>query len=81
MGRIQRLREGKKKPLMVIFEDWMNPPAKGLCKSIRSELRRWAYPFTTNKPLNVRIPFPADALRRYREVEADLKEEEKEDAD
>jgi superfamily II DNA or RNA helicase len=56
MGRIQRFREGKKQPVMVVFEDWMAQPLKNLCSKIRTSLRRWGYSFSILKPLQTPVP-------------------------
>jgi superfamily II DNA or RNA helicase len=81
MGRIQRPREGKKKPLMVIFEDWMNPPLKNLCKALRTELRKWKYPFSNVKPVPLMPPLPSDVSERYEQMATTLREKEEADGD
>jgi superfamily II DNA or RNA helicase len=65
MGRIQRLCEGKKKPLMVYFEDWMATPIKKLCSAVKTELRKWGYNFSVLKPNNLPTELPPEADAAY----------------
>lgn len=65
MGRAQRRREGKKKAMFVVFEDWLCPPLKKLCQGLKSTLRRWSYPFTTMKPNNLPTDFPPEVVEAY----------------
>jgi superfamily II DNA or RNA helicase len=65
MGRIQRIRDGKAKPLMVTFEEWLMPPTKKLCGAVKTELKKWGFPFTTLKPNNLPVDLPADIQALY----------------
>jgi superfamily II DNA or RNA helicase len=47
VGRIQRPYEGKKKPLVTLFEDVRMGPCKGLCNKLKGKLRRKGYGYTT----------------------------------
>lgn len=68
MGRIQRMKEGKKRPVMAIFEDWLAPPIKNLCHALKAELRVWVYGFHTAKPDNRPRDLPPDVKERYDRV-------------
>lgn len=73
MGRIQRSREGKKQPVMVVFEDWTSPPLRKLCAAIRATLRGWGFQFSSFKPKDMPVPdtFPPDVQAIYdQELEA-----------
>lgn len=54
MGRIQRIFAGKKTPVMVIFEDHLTNPLRGLCHKLRSNLKAWGFEIETHPP----HPFP-----------------------
>lgn len=45
MGRIQRSREGKKTPVVVIFDDVAVPPFHALCRKLMRTLKEWKMPF------------------------------------
>ena len=47
VGRIQRPFEGKKKPLVVLFEDVQIPPCRAMYMKLRGKMRRRGYEFTT----------------------------------
>lgn len=80
MGRIQRVRPGKKKPVFVVFEDWLCPPVKNLCHALKTELRKWKYTFDVTKPNNLPTTLPADVKERYdRAVEAERDADDGED--
>ena len=64
-GRIQRKRAGKKSPIMVVFEDWMNPPLKRLCQSLKSSLKSWRYPFETVRPEQLSQDLPVEVKAAY----------------
>lgn len=83
MGRIQRFREGKKHPAMIVFEDWMAPPLKRLCGSIRTSLRHWGFEFEVFKPAAFEVPpgLPPDVQAIYDAEFAALKEEEDDSED
>ena len=78
-GRIQRPLPGKKKPLVVIFEDWLAPPLKKLCQSLKHELKLWKYPFNTVKPNDVPQQLPPELSEIYRTAMQALAKEEEED--
>lgn len=79
IGRVQRPREGKKKPVVVIFEDWLAPPVKNLCKAVKAELKKWSYPFTTMKPNNLPPQLPPEVQAIYDAKLRELTEEDVED--
>lgn len=78
MGRIQRFREGKKSPVMVVFEDWTSKPLRRLCSSIKGTLRQWGFKFDVFKPLEMPVPdsLPPDVQARYDAAYALIKAEE-----
>lgn len=65
MGRIQRQCAGKKEPVMTVFEDWMIPPFKQMCGSIKRSLKEWHYAFESLKPLQVPTALPVDVRLAY----------------
>lgn len=67
MGRIQRQREGKKNPFMVVFEDHAIKTLKGLCSATKSNLRNWGYKLNIMKPsaIPVHANLPADVQVAY----------------
>lgn len=83
MGRIQRFREGKKKPVMIVFDDWRCPTLHRLCTSIRSTLRHWGFQFLQLKPTQTPTPaeLPEDVQNRYTTQLALLTEETDENDD
>lgn len=69
MGRIQRRREGKKQPIMVVFEEWLTTPLKKLTMRLKSNLREWGYEFQTLKPSEIHNRLPEHEQQLYdREV-------------
>lgn len=64
-GRIQRIKPGKKKPIMVVFEDWQNAPLKRLCQSLKSSLKSWRYPFETVRPEKLPQDLPVEVKTAY----------------
>jgi superfamily II DNA or RNA helicase len=83
MGRIQRSREGKKQPVMVVFEDWTSKPLRRLCSAIKGTLRQWGFKFEVFKPIHVPVPdyLPPKAQALYDKVNAEIKAEEDESED
>jgi superfamily II DNA or RNA helicase len=79
MGRIQRRKEGKKTPVMTVFEDAHVPPLKRLCQSVKHSLKEWKYEFETIVPNNLPRTLPSDAEREYDRVFAELKQDEVDD--
>lgn len=73
-GRIQREKEGKKDPVVTIFEDWLAPPLKTLCTSLKSTLREWHFDFEVVKPLKVPTSLPAEVQAAYDEAFRSLPE-------
>jgi superfamily II DNA or RNA helicase len=65
MGRIQRAKAGKKQPVMVVFEDWMAPPLRHLCRKLKSNLKEWGYSFETFKPLQAPLKLPTEVQAAY----------------
>ena len=65
MGRIQRKKAGKRNPIVTVFEDWLAPPLKNLCSSIKSTLREWKYQFEVVKPLRVPTSLPPEVQAEY----------------
>ena len=47
VGRAQRRFEGKKQPVVVLFEDYHMPPAQGLLKKLKKNLKKHKHKFTT----------------------------------
>ena len=64
MGRIQRRRENKKTPVMIVFEDWLAPPLRKLCQRVKGSLREWGFPFDTLRPEPTE-PLPSKQQRLY----------------
>jgi hypothetical protein len=81
LGRIQRICAGKAKPMAVMFEDWLTAPFKRLCHGIKSELRRWRYPFNTLKPNNLPRQLPPEVQALYDAKLAELTEEDEDNVD
>lgn len=85
MGRIQRFKEGKKTPVMMVFEDYLIPPLRKLCQSIKHTLKEWSFTFETVVQTQLPREFPAEADKAYQEVfdkllqEAAAQEEKDED--
>lgn len=73
MGRIQRFREGKKQPAMIIFEDWMAPPLKKLCANVRGTLKQRGFQFSIIKPNELQIPtyLPKEVADEYQAAMAE----------
>lgn len=72
MGRIQRKREGKKQPVMVVFEDWTTPTLQKLCAGLKSSLRKLGYAFDTYKPTNCPEDFPENLRQAYTDTQEAL---------
>ncbi len=64
MGRIQRQRAGKSRPVMVFFEDVLIDPLKRMCMGLKLTLREWALDFTTLHPQHF-SDLPADLQLKY----------------
>ena len=65
MGRIQRILAGKKDPLYVVFEDWLNAPLKRIVQSLKHDLKKWGFKYNVVKPNNMPREFPPDIERLY----------------
>jgi len=65
MGRIQRIRPGKKEPVMVVFDDYLVPPLRRLTGSIKGSLKEWHYKFEVLKPLQVPTTLPPELQAAY----------------
>jgi superfamily II DNA or RNA helicase len=76
MGRIQRHRAGKLTPVMVVFEDWLAPPLRKLCQSVKSSLREWAFDFETIRPDQLPLELPANIQSKYDSALAKIEGEE-----
>jgi superfamily II DNA or RNA helicase len=81
MGRIQRRKEGKKTPVMVIFEDWMIPTLKKMCSMVRSIFKEWHFAFETLKPTQVPQTLPEDVRALYDAAMANLPKEKDDEGD
>jgi superfamily II DNA or RNA helicase len=68
MGRTQRKREGKRMPIVTMFEDWLAPPLKTLCQALKSTLREWKYHFDVVKPLKLPEALPPEVQAAYDQV-------------
>lgn len=66
MGRIQRASPDKKKPLMIVFDDWSVLTLRKLVMRIKFQLRKWKYPTVTRPPGGV-IPEISDKalMKKY----------------
>src|SRR5690606_828948 len=62
MGRIQRAYEGKKTPVMTVFEDYEVPPLKRLCVKLRSNLFSWGFKVETHAPTQFSPYFPTQEM-------------------
>lgn len=76
MGRVQRRREGKKSPVVVVFEDWNIRALRGLCQSIRHSLKEWKYKFETVVPEKLPKELPIELQRIYDETLSALEPDE-----
>lgn len=65
MGRIQRVRPGKKEPVMVVFDDYLIPAFRRMCGSIKGSLKGWHYKFESLKPLQVPKELPPEIQAAY----------------
>lgn len=65
MGRIQRRKEGKKTPVMVVFEDWQTVMLRKLCLQLRANLRDWGYSFETFRPASFPLALPPEVQHEY----------------
>jgi hypothetical protein len=72
MGRIQRVKAGKKSPVMTIFEDWMCSPLKVRCLKLKSTLRKWKIHYDTLRPEHVPTQLPADVKEAYDRAYSEL---------
>lgn len=45
IGRVQRSLPGKRQPVVVVFEDWLVPVLKNLCRRLKSTFRQWKFNF------------------------------------
>jgi superfamily II DNA or RNA helicase len=71
MGRIQRAYAGKADPVMTVFDDFLLPPVKNLCKNLKSTLKKWGMHFETIAPRNLPSALPAEVQASYdRELQA-----------
>lgn len=80
MGRIQRARPGKKTPVMIVFEDWMAPPLRQLCRNLKSSLREWGYTFDMLKPQDLPTHLPTKVQAAYDNEFAKLPERGEEES-
>jgi superfamily II DNA or RNA helicase len=74
MGRIQRAYEGKGQPIMVVFEDHLTGPLKGLCTKLRSNLYGWGFKVETHAPAQFPTTFPPEVSDGYAAAFAELPE-------
>lgn len=72
MGRIQRRRDGKKTPVMVVFEDNLTPPLRNLCGALKKNLREWGFKFDVIKPRDFPAVFPEEQKHGYNSACQDL---------
>lgn len=80
MGRIQRQRPGKSRPVMVFFEDTLIVPLKQMCTRLKLTLREWALDFTILNPQRF-ADIPDELRRGYESVLTELTGEEEDDGD
>jgi superfamily II DNA or RNA helicase len=74
MGRIQRFLLGKKTPVMTVFEDWMAPPLRQLCRNLKGSLKEWGYDYDTIKPLKLETTLPPEVQAAYDKAFGELPE-------
>lgn len=65
MGRIQRAKEGKKTPVMTVFEDALVDPLKGLCRKLRQNLKEWGFVMETLQPQPYPRTLPVEVHYTY----------------
>lgn len=71
MGRIQRFKEGKRRPIMVIFEDTANQPLRRMCLGMKHTLKTWGFAFDIQQP--ARVPeLPQEVRAAYDRAFAEL---------
>jgi superfamily II DNA or RNA helicase len=71
MGRIQRYLEGKKHPVMVVFEDSFVGPLRTLCNKLKKTLREWKFKYSILHPIQTPAGLPPKVMKSY---ELQLKE-------
>jgi len=72
MGRIQRAHPDKMTPLMVVFEDYLTPPLRKLCHSLRSNLKLWGFVLQTFPPTSYPKFLPQEIHNVYAGAYASL---------
>jgi superfamily II DNA or RNA helicase len=78
MGRIQRQREGKKSPVMVVFDDWQVMSLRNLCNKLKSRLKEWSFSFENLPPVPYPTNLPTEVQQAYDAINAKLDAEESE---
>jgi len=51
--------------VMVVFEDWMAPPLRQLCRNLKSSLKEWGYMHETLKPQKLPTQLPPEVQKAY----------------
>lgn len=74
MGRIQRAHPDKMSPVMVVFEDYLTPPLKGLCQTLRNNLHAWGLQVTTFPPQQYPVALSQELHNVYAGTFAELPE-------
>ncbi len=84
IGRVQRFREGKRQPVVVIFEDFNISPMRGMCTTLKGIFKSWKFPFEVLSPARFERDFPTDVRTAYELTLAELnavKDESEEEDD
>lgn len=80
MGRIQRMRTGKKTPVMNVFDDWNTPSIRRMVAKLRSSLKEWGYEYENLKPdASYPMDFPPDIKELYDRAFTELPERTREE--
>lgn len=82
MGRILRIKPGKPKPVMVVFDDWLIPPLHRLSNKLKTTLHEWGYKTIETRPEKLPQDLPEGLDKSYTEMFSQLPERgESEDDD
>jgi superfamily II DNA or RNA helicase len=77
MGRIQRSHPTKLPPVMVVFEDVLVNPLKGLCRKLRQNLKEWGFTVETVPPQPYPRSFTPEVHWAYEQERIELAELER----
>lgn len=65
IGRVQRHLEGKKQPVVVIFEDAQIPPLRRMCLTIKGIFKEWNFAFDVLNPSRFQRNLPHEVQVAY----------------